>query len=434
MKFSPAPCAVLLAGCVAGCATVDESSLADVKPAAVALDTTKAMTLDDVGAAAVAHNPDLIAARAALPVKDAEAERAGLWPDPSVSASVAQPVTATTDTTGAVLGVDWDVGDVVTKGASRKAALLAADAARLALKYQELVVAGEARLEGAKVASLTKQRAIADEAKRAADALAAASESARAHGDATIDDVGVKQAAAAEAEARALEIVAALSSAQLALAKAIGADPTTATASISLTDVAMPPEKPAGDDDVEALFELACAQRADLVALRRAYEGHEQALLAAVLGQFPKFALHVEGTRDTGQFYTAGGGVTISLPVFDGNRGTVAVERATRDQLRAEYQARLFETKVAVADAVRAAHQARDARAALAARLPKLVDAEREMKQALVEKNTTAVAYAEVQAASLAAQLRALTLDEDEIEARLALQVAVGAPATTRTR
>jgi hypothetical protein len=56
------------------------------------------------------------------------------------------------------------------------------------------------------------------------------------------------------------------------------------------------------------------------------------------------------------------------------------------------------------------------------------------MKQALVEKNTTAVAYAEVQAASLAAQLRALTLDEDEIEARLALQVAVGAPATTRTR
>jgi outer membrane protein TolC len=426
VKLAIATCAVV-AG--VGCATVEESSLADVKPAA-AFDVSKPMTLDDAGALAVAHNPDLVAARAALPVKDAEALRAAGWPDPSVTATMSQPVTdAHGDGIEVVVGVDWDVGDLITKGAAKRAALLAADAARLSLRYQELVVAGAARLEAAKVASLGKQRAIAVEAKDAADALVSAAESAREHGDATIDDVGVKQAAAAEAEAHALEIDGALAEAKLALTRAIGADP---HAPVEVTGVIVAPEKSAADDDVEALFELACAQRADLVALRRAYEGQEQEMLAAVLGQFPKLALHGEGTQDHGKFLTAGGGFTVSIPVFDGNRGNIAIERATRDQLRAEYAARLFETKAAIADAVHAAHQARDARIALAARLPKLTQAEAEMKQALVEKNTTAVAYSEVHSAFLAAQLRALTLAEDEVEARLALQVAVGAPATTR--
>src|SRR5574337_1577354 len=100
----------------AGCATVDESALADVKPARSSLDASKMFTLEEIGRLAVERNFDLAAARASLPVKDAEALRAGLWPDPSVSVSVTQPVVllGSTDTTGFSLGADWDIGSVAT--------------------------------------------------------------------------------------------------------------------------------------------------------------------------------------------------------------------------------------------------------------------------------------------------------------------------------
>ena len=39
--------------------------------------------------------------------------------------------------------------------------------------------------------------------------------------------------------------------------------------------------------------------------------------------------------------HTTGFGITLDLPVFTRNRGQIAVQRATREQLHAEYQARL---------------------------------------------------------------------------------------------
>ena len=47
------------------------------------------------------------------------------------------------------------------------------------------------------------------------------------------------------------------------------------------------------------------------------------------------------GGRDTSAIYSAGPQVSIELPLFDRGEATIAAERATREQLRLEFEARL---------------------------------------------------------------------------------------------
>jgi cobalt-zinc-cadmium efflux system outer membrane protein len=430
LRFSAPAVACILAG---ACATIDESSLASVSldatpetPKSGELDLTKPLTLDDVARAVAARNLDLRAERTALSVKDAEAARAGAWPDPNVSIAVVQPVanlSTPPETTGGSVGVDWDVGAIFVKGAEHAQALQEAEAARLAYRYRESVVAGDARLAAAKVASLTRRRTIAEGARQATQGLADAAAKARDAGDTTIDDVGARQVAALEAESRTQEIEAQLEEARNDLASALAYPPGTNV------DVAGPAASftAADPDALDRLVARARTTRADLVALERAYDSHEQALRAAVLGMFPRFGINLEGARDPGGFVSLGGGVTLSLPLFDGNRAAVAVELATREELRAEYLARLHQTRADIAKLIAAGKRAKEARRALAERLPKLQEAEAALATAAAAHNVTVVAYVEVQSALRDAQLRDLALAEEEIETRLALETAVGA-------
>ena len=413
----------------ASCATIDETTLANVavEPPVTTPVPERPLTLDDVAKVAVERNPELLAARAALGVKSAEAVRAGLWPDPNLTASVTQPDGSTQDGTGFGVGVDWDIGELFVRGTEHSAALLNVDAGKLALAWQEITVAGDARVAAAKVSSFAKQLAIAEEARTSTQQVLTQAQQAQESHDAKIDDVGVRQVAALDAESRAFDIVAQLEEAKNDLARSLGLPPGVA---VQVVTPGAPPDNVA--DDLDKLFALAKQQRADLLALEKAYASHEQTLQAAVLRQLPHLGASIDVSHDPGNYNAIGGALTIGLPVFDGNRGNVAVENATRDQLRAEYGLRLFATRADIAKILAARGRARVARAALAVRLPQLEAAEAQMKKAAAEGNVTTVAHVEVQSALLDARLRALALDEEEIEQRLALQTAVGAPGGLR--
>jgi cobalt-zinc-cadmium efflux system outer membrane protein len=62
----------------------------------------------------------------------------------------------------------------------------------------------------------------------------------------------------------------------------------------------------------------------------------------------------------------------MALPIFNGGRGEVRVQTATREQLRAEYQARLDQTDAEVRNAERERAGARIAEAQLRADVPRL--------------------------------------------------------------
>jgi len=103
--------------------------------------------------------------------------------------------------------------------------------------------------------------------------------------------------------------------------------------------------------DAKGLFDIAQLERPDLQALRAGYAAQEAALRVAVMEQFPTLDLTVNGTRDTSNNRLIGPAVAFTLPLWNRNRGAIAIESATREALRAEYEARVFQTRAEIAAA-----------------------------------------------------------------------------------
>jgi outer membrane protein TolC len=116
----------------------------------------------------------------------------------------------------------------------------------------------------------------------------------------------------------------------------------------------------------------------------------------------------------------------LSLPIFSRNRGPIAVEQATRQQLYAEYQQRL---NAADRDIHRILSEQRINRR-------QLLDVDRgltDLSQAAVKTNAAfqahgidALAFASLQAALLSKKVERINLEQAILEQRVALQTLAG--------
>lgn len=424
----------------AACAPLQESTVDDVAiddPAIEAL-PARALTLADVRARARRASPELAFQRRALAITNAEAQAAGVWPDPTITLGVAQPIAAGSDTTGGALGIDWDIADVVTAGSAKKTAALAAEAAQLSYEYAEHSLATDAVVQAVRQSALARASVIAEDARSAAEALAAASLDAQTRGDVTLEDVALRQLAALDAEALASDIAQRLDETRVQLRQLLGAPPGVhidvlddvgAVDSYAAAASPLPSPSPSATAgaDVAALVARA-RNRGDLAALRVAYRSQDAALWRAVLAQLPRVGIHAEVGRDTGGFFAVAGDISVSLPIFDGGRGAVAVAQATRDSLRDEYRARMHAARADLEGLVVAAQNVRRQRAELAARLPLLERADLDMQQALARGDVTRFVATELQAAVRAARIHLIELELAERETALAIELAVGGP------
>ncbi|MFX8762610.1 TolC family protein, partial [Acinetobacter baumannii] len=82
------------------------------------------------------------------------------------------------------------------------------------------------------------------------------------------------------------------------------------------------------------LFAIARDSRTDLAALRAGYDAQEASVHKAVLDQFPTLNLSVTGNRDSAGNLLLGPTIDFTLPLWNRNRGGIAVERATRKALK----------------------------------------------------------------------------------------------------
>ncbi|HTH61419.1 MAG TPA: TolC family protein [Paraburkholderia sp.] len=64
--------------------------------------------------------------------------------------------------------------------------------------------------------------------------------------------------------------------------------------------------------------------------------------------QFPKLDVGLTRGRDTSAIYTSGLSISVTLPLFNGNRGNIAIEKATRESLYEDYVQRLDDAYAAV--------------------------------------------------------------------------------------
>jgi outer membrane protein TolC len=180
-----------------------------------------------------------------------------------------------------------------------------------------------------------------------------------------------------------------------------------------------------GNDDATPVAALP-KRRPDLLALEAGYESQEQKYRAAILSQFPTLSVGFVRARDNSNIYTSGFQINMSLPIFNRNRGNVAIEQATRQRLRDEYQNRLNQAYADVAhmraDTALLARQLQQTEAAL----PDVELAAQHAAAAYAEHNLALGAYTDAQSAALTKRIDIATLRESLAEQRVGLQALLG--------
>lgn len=169
--------------------------------------------------------------------------------------------------------------------------------------------------------------------------------------------------------------------------------------------------------------------RADLLALQAGYQAQEQSLREAILAQFPNLTAGVVYSRDPVEGVNDfGPNVTLSLPIFNRNRGNIAIQTATRAVLRQTYQARLDQV-AGEADQVWNAteimqNQLRD----LDARLTELRKTAVAVKEGFEQTNVSAALYVNVESSLLTAEAEEIQLRASLGTAQSALETVLGLP------
>lgn len=378
------------------------------------LDETSVMTL------AVLNNPDLKAARLQQNLADAQLFDAGLLPDPQFGAGFATSAL----NYGGVLSLNEDIRTILTRGVARAAASASQSQVHLSILWQEIQVAEKARelyiqaqSDDRLLAVLTANRSLLAENYNRAHA-------AMERDDEISTTVAADLSSLSDADATLRQLQIEINMTQHELNALLGLDP-----SVKLHLI--------GASRLQPLTQLAVRQavialprrRVDLLALQAGYQSQEENLRRAVLAQFPSFSAGVDLERDPVEGVNAvGPEVSLSLPLFNRNRGQIAIQRATRDQLRQQYQAQL-DAAAGQADQVSRAigimtAQLRD----LDAQLPLLKTTAGQAGLDLRRNNLDAGLYVATQSGLLARQAEEIRLRASIDNARSVLSTLLGMP------
>jgi len=312
-----------------------------------AIDLSAPLGAQAVASLAVMANPDLKALRARAGVNDAQVYAAGLMPDPTISMGIDHLLSGSDPVDALAGALGMDILALRARSAVRQKAEAERRQVRTDLLWAEWQTAGQARLQAVRITALEERRALAVQSRQSADALLARYAAAAGRGDMAADPLQTARIAASDATDAAQQAEKDLATARLELNRVLGLPPKTMLVIAPLASADALP-------DADHLFAIARLQRADLRALREGYAAQEAALRKAVLDQFPTLDLTINAGRDTARNVTLGPAIGFTLPLWNRNRGGIAVEKATRDALKVEYEARLFQTRADIAAAVSA--------------------------------------------------------------------------------
>lgn len=346
-----------------GCASYQPRPLPDASPLSADLDTlltarvppsdvsdgAHEVTLEDgldlveVSMIAVAANPDLRARRAQLQVGAAQVYAAGLLPDPSLAAGFDRPTGNAAPDTGWMAGMSWEVSSLILRSAHRDAASADNDKIRLDLLWQEWQVIQQARtlavrmlLEERRLQLLAKMRRLyADRYRQSSRALHA--------GDVTVDITGTDLTALVDTLSQIHQLEQTHNDTRHAFNLLLGLEPDT-----EVPLAPLPAVTPVDRDEADARLARLPEVRPDLLALKAGYRSQEAKVRGTILAQFPSLGIGINRASDTSNVDTLGLSISLTLPLLNGNRGNIAIERATRDQLYEEYRSRLAQADVEV--------------------------------------------------------------------------------------
>jgi cobalt-zinc-cadmium efflux system outer membrane protein len=429
-SYRPAPLGLAPASLDAPPASVlsaDASAIRRPFLAGTTIDLSRPLDLNAVATIAVLANPDLKALRLRAGVADAQAFSARLLPDPTFSVTAEPLLSGTDPVANLAAGLGVSLNALRTRGVARRQAAAQARQVRLDLAWSEWQTAGQARIQAVRVVRLEHYAALAEASSRVASTMLARVLRAIGRGDLLPTEAQASRTAAFDAAARLRLATRDLAAARLELRRLMGLPPDYA---FSLAALPVPTAPPSA----ERLFAIASTGRTDLEALRAGYAAQEAGVRRAVLEQFPSLDLSIAGTRDTGRNVTLGPTVGLTLPLWNRNRGAIAVESATRAALRSEYDARLFATRAGIAAAASGLEVARGQRASILAGLPAARRFAEATRRAAARGDLPLASAETVEQAVRDQQLLVAQNDQDIAEQTIALELLTGAPQESWTR
>jgi len=309
----------------------------------------KALSLTEVAIFAVRNNPDLKAQRKQMGIKRAQLFSEGLLPDPQLSGNLDHPTGISSGMVNAFgIGLGYDIIPLINREARVDSAQQAEKQALLDLLWQEWQVSQRARSLSVSLASENQQISLLQEMRDLYQQRYQRSRKAVEQGDLTLGVAGTDLTALLDTLSQINQLEQTCNDTRHALNLLMGLAPD-APLEIRLSSLPMLPDAQTLSRELQTMPQ----RRPDLLALQAGYRSQEAKVRAAILSQFPSFSIGISRARDTGSLYTAGFNIGINLPLFSGARGAIAIERATREQLREEYQARLDQAAVDVDKLIR---------------------------------------------------------------------------------
>lgn len=294
------------------------------------------LQVGDVARLAVENSPDLRATRAQRGVAQAQLLQAGLAPNPSVTGSILPLAAGFGSTNAWNAGLSYDIKSLITLRSRRRAAGEQARSVDASLLWAEWQTANQAQLLTVDMMMGERALAVLQQTRGLVAGRATRSSRALAEGNVTLTTAAPDIAALQTARTALFDQERLQLTRRHQLNALLGLRPDT------LLPLAPTPELPAFDPaHAAAAIPSLADRRPDLVALRLGYAAQDQKIRTAILSQFPNLSIGITGGSDNSNVRNVGPQIQLELPIFDHAQGLIAQENASREQLHAEYTARL---------------------------------------------------------------------------------------------
>lgn len=382
---------------------------------------------------AVINNPQLKADRAQAEVAHAQLFNAKLLPDPQIGLSYGNTTTTQTAATGALTNgwsasLSEQLNELVSRGATISGQRAALEQVNLQILWKEWQVAQQARqLFIEKRGNERLLKIVVATRKAETKRLKNARQALTKH-DITLDVYGNDLAVLLNTRAQERGIRDQLNTINHNLDSLLGLEPDT---SVKLAGK-IPATPPSAKIYKQAVQHLA-ARRPDLLALKAGYKSQDAAVRKAILEQFPSLSIGINRSRDNSDIFSTGLSISLSLPFLNGNRGQIAIARATRKQLHAQYQARLDQARSNTDQLWDSIQLMRSELAHLDKSLPQLRKATTAAARAFQAGNFSAASFFNLQSTLLASEAAHENLVMNLGTSLVALETTLGYPFAANT-
>jgi len=382
----------------------------------------------EVALLAVLNSPNLRATRAQLSEAGAQLTQAGLLPDPQLAVSADVPTSNDPSlVTGYSFGLGFDLQSLITRGAKQDAATEHARAVYLNVLWQEWQIIQQARMLYRRILIEQQQTSMAHKQFLLIKQVWNSHEKALHRGNITLDQARVTLVSLESARTAWMHSMRQMNTTVHALALLLGLSPEVRlplTPPLAGIEAIINP--PLEAEPRASMFAHMAKRRPDLLALQAGYDSQEATVREQILAQVPNLSVGVNRTRDTGNAWAIGPFINLGLPVLSGNRGRIAVARATRQRLHEEYRDRLATAYVQILKLERDQRLVFDEWQALSLRLSKLRKIMSRTEKAFHAGNLDLLAYANMRSAYNTQQAHLLRLEQTLLEQQVAVETLTG--------